>query len=275
MLRIVAIVAIRNEAAYIANCLRHLIRNEVDVAIIDNQSTDNSQSIYLATEFCSSLTAVRQLPFKGAFYLEQSLLAKQALIEELETDWVIHIDADEIMHSYREGETLRAAIERIDAAGYNAIEFNEFVFLPVDVPYRSNIQSWQPMLHYYFRRPPPPKMSAWRKDAHLTMAGGGHRLEGEALALAPEQLALRHYIVRSQEHAFIKYTTRIFPAEELQRRWHRDRHEQPMESFFFPAPEELCKLGHPGDRNLDRSKPRKRNYWQWRSSRKRALGNTR
>lgn len=260
-----AIIAIRNEAAYLANCLRHLIRNKVDVAIIDNQSTDDSQAIYHDSEFAGSLVAIRQLPFKGAFYLEQSLLAKQALINDLEADWILHVDADEIMHSYRDGETLRAAIECVDAAGYNAIEFNEFVFLPVEVPYRSNVQSWQPMLHYYFRGPPPRTMRAWRKDAHLTMAGGGHRLKGSALCLAPEQLALRHYIVRSQEHALVKYTTRIFPAEELQRLWHRDRHEQPVESFIFPAPEELCKLEYPGDRNLDRSRPRKRNYWQWRS----------
>jgi len=271
LLRIVAIVAIRNEAAYIANCLRHLIRNAVDVAIIDNESTDDSQSIYLASEFCSFLTEVRQLPFRGAFYLEQSLLAKQTLIEELETDWVIHIDADEIMHSYREGESLRAAIERIDAVGYNAIDFNEFVFLPVDVPYMSNIQGWQPMLHYYFLDPqwkkrPQRKMRAWRKDAHLTIAGGGHRLEGEELSLAPERLALRHYIVRSQEHAFVKYANRIFPAEELQRRWHLDRHEQPIESFLFPAPQELCKLEHSADRKLDRSKPRNKDYWLWASS---------
>lgn len=273
MLRIVAIVAIRNEAAYLANCLRYLTRNAIDVAIIDNESTDDSPSIYLATEFRSSLVAVRQLPFRGKFHLEQSLVAKQDVIEELETDWVIHIDADEIMHSYRDGETLRAAIERIDAAGYNAIDFNEFVFLPVDVPYMSNIQTWQPMLHYYFLEPqwkkrPQRKMRAWRKDADLTIAGGGHRLEGEKLSLAPERMALRHYIVRDQEHAFAKYTTRIFAPEELQRRWHLDRHEQPVESFLFPAPQELCKLPHPADRNLDRSRPRNKEYWRWESSKK-------
>ena len=146
MLRILAIVAIRNEAAYIANCLRHLIRNGVDVAVIDNESTDGSQSIYLSAEFSDSLKAVKHLPFKGAFHLEQALSAKQALIDELETDWVIHIDADEIMHSYREGETLRASIERVNSAGYNAIDFNEFVFLPVDFFYVPNVQSCQPML---------------------------------------------------------------------------------------------------------------------------------
>jgi glycosyltransferase involved in cell wall biosynthesis len=267
----VAIVAIRNEAAYIANCLRDMVRNGVDVAVIDNESTDGSRSIYLGAEFSDSLKAIRHLPFKGAFHLEQVLNAKQALIDELETDWVIHVDADEIMHSYREGETLRAAIERMDSAGYNAIDFNEFVFLPVDFPYVPNVQSCQPLLHYYFLDPqwkksPNRKMRAWRKDSRLTIAGGGHRLEGGALSLAPEQLAIRHYIFRSQGHAFAKYATRIFPADELQKRWHLDRHEQPVESFVFPPAGELCRLGHCADRNLDRSKPRKRNYWLWRDS---------
>ena len=32
------------------------------------------------------------------------------IIGELHTDWIVHLDADEVMHSYREGETLNEAL---------------------------------------------------------------------------------------------------------------------------------------------------------------------
>jgi len=42
------------------------------------------------------------------------------IIRKLHTDWVVHLDADEVMHSYRKGETLNEALSRLDAEGWNA-----------------------------------------------------------------------------------------------------------------------------------------------------------
>ena len=54
------------------------------------------------------------------------------IIDDIETDWVIHLDADEIMHTYRRGESLNEASHRLDAVGWNVANFDEFVFLPIE-----------------------------------------------------------------------------------------------------------------------------------------------
>lgn len=43
--RIVALLAIRNEALYLEKCLDHLYQQGIEVCIIDNGSTDNSLEI--------------------------------------------------------------------------------------------------------------------------------------------------------------------------------------------------------------------------------------
>jgi hypothetical protein len=52
-------------------------------------------------------------------------------------------------------------------------------------------------------------MRAWKKTAGLSMAdAGGHILSGPEIRLAPETMALRHYIFCDQHHAFNEYAER-------------------------------------------------------------------
>ena len=244
MADVTAVVAVRNEEAYLANCLRHLVRNGVAFAIIDHDSSDATPSVYRRAEFAANLVDVVRLPFTGAFSLTAQLRAKMAVVERLQTDWVIHADADEEMDSYRAGETLAGALRRIGAAGWNAVDFDEFVFMPVDHDYVSDTQLPQPMRYYYFFSPHVPRlMRAWRRDAALSMVEqGGHILTGESLRLAPERLALRHYVVRSRPHAFDKYTrARLRPAGDRARLAPRSRRGAAWRSRFPPAISSGCR----------------------------------
>ena len=261
---VTAILAIRNEEAYLANCLRHLVRNGVDFAIIDNGSSDGSAEIYRRREFAANLVDVQHLPFPGAFSLTDQLRRKMAVAETLHTGWVIHLDADEVMHSYRQEETLEQAISRVDAGGWNVVNFDEFVFLPVENDYVPEADGDQPLGLYYFFEPSSPRlMRAWRKTSGVSMVeSGGHSLCGPALRISPEHFALRHYIVRTQEHAFAKYTTRIFAPEDLAAGWHRLRTAQPREAFLLPSAGLLKRLADVGDHNLDRSDPWTAHYWR-------------
>jgi glycosyltransferase involved in cell wall biosynthesis len=263
-MQITAILAIRNEEAYIANCLRHLVQNAIDFVIIDNGSSDASSEIYRRTEFAANLVDVQDLPFTGVFSLSDQLRRKMEIIDRLRTDWIIHLDVDEVMHSYREGETLNEALSRFDADGWNAVNFDEFVFLPIDHDYLPDMVGHQPMSHYYFFQPYSPRlMRAWKKASGLSLVEqGGHLLTGSNIRLAPEHLALRHYIVRSQDHAFKKYTTRHFATEEVTRGWHADRLNPATEAFRFPAPATLRRLPCIGHRNLDRTHPWTAHYWK-------------
>ena len=264
-IKIVAVMAFRNEKAYLINALRHLVANDILFALLDNGSDDGARAICTDAEFASHLLGLDELPYYGTFDLHQQLEAKMALISRLDADWVIHLDADEIMHSCRPGESLRQAIQRIDGEGYNAIEFHEFVFLPIEDPYVLNAAGPQPSRSYYFFMPYYPRlMRAWKKTPDISMVShGGHILSGRGIKLCPEPLALRHYIVRDQAHAYAKYTERRFAASDIARGWHHNRIEQPVSQFLFPPADRLCWLERADSRIFDTSQPKKEHYWQW------------
>jgi len=265
LLRVVAIIAIHNERPYLANCLTHLVQNGVEYAIIDNGSTDGAENILSEPRFAAGLVAVQHLPFTGVFDLNAQLVAKQRLAATLDADWFIHLDADEIMHSYQEQESLKSAIVRLDAQGWQVINFDEFVFLPVDANYVTDCEGMQPLLHYYFFEPKRPRlMRAWKATNNLSNVGsGGHILTGADFRLAPEPLTLRHYIFRDQGHAFEKYRRRQYSQAEIARGWHYNRVGQPETKFTFPSPTALERITTRGERNLRRDNPRLEHYWQW------------
>jgi glycosyltransferase involved in cell wall biosynthesis len=263
-LQIVAVLAVRNEQDHLANSLRHLKANGIFYAILDNGSTDSSRAIIEQDEFRSHLVAIGDIPFGGVFDLTRQLDEKMKLINRLDADWVIHLDADEILQSYRDGESLHDAIARAEAAGFNAIDFNEFVFLPVLSSHEGDIHGPQRILTYYFFEPSAPRlMRAWKKSTKVEIAGGGHQLVGDGIRLSPEKMAMRHYIFRDQDHAFAKYTGRRFSPFDLARGMHSNRFGQIAESFRFPAVERLCRLANPQSRDFDRSRPTTRHFWQW------------
>jgi glycosyltransferase involved in cell wall biosynthesis len=261
---VTAVLCIRNEAVYLANCLRHLVRNGVRFAIIDHGSTDGSAEIYRHREFAAHLVAAIDLPFRGEFSLAEQLRQKLALVETIDSDWIIHLDADEVMHSDRPGETLREAVLRYDAEGWNVVNFDEFVFLPVEHDYERDAAGDQRMDLYYFFEPHSPRlMRAWRKAGRFSsVESGGHVLVGPDLRVAPNHLSLRHYIFRDQEHAATKYRDRTFAPGDTARGWHSNRINQRQASFAFPAPSALKRLAFPADRNLDRSEPWPCHYWE-------------
>jgi len=263
-MKITAILAIRNEEAYLANCLRHLVKNNIDFFIIDNESKDSSPEIYQRSEFSQNLVDVQIYPYRNSYPWVGLLQKKMEVAKSLHTDWIIHLDADEIMHSYNEGESLSEAIYRLDSYGWNVINFEEFVFLPIEENYLTDIKEYQPIKHYYFFAPTSPRcMRAWRKSNDLSMVdSGGHILKGENICLSPEHLVQRHYIVRNQEHAFTKYSSRVFAPEEIARGWHRARANQPEYTFLFPPSRLLKRLKKIDTHELDRSDPWSTHYWK-------------
>jgi glycosyltransferase involved in cell wall biosynthesis len=267
-IRVVAAIVVRNERAYLGNCLRHLIENEIDYVVVDNGSTDGTAELLRQPYFGAHLIDYRRHPYEGHFDWENLMRARQAAVDPVAADWILYVSADEIMHSYRDGETLKAAIARVDADGYDVIDFDEFVFLPVDQEYVSDHQGTQPLRHYYFFQPGQPRLMRARKKrlqvSHVKH--GGHVLSGEAFELAPESFALRHYIFRNQTHAFRKYTERKFKAEEVSRGWHSNRHAMPFENFAFPPEADLECLASPDARLLSRDRAHKKHYWQWQKA---------
>src|SRR5690348_16787952 len=104
MMRIVALLTVRNEELYLARCLEHLIANGVDVCVIDNGSTDATPRI--AAQFLGrGVIRIDTIPFTGAFAILPILQNEERLAAEIDADWFMHHDADEIRESPDAGTT--------------------------------------------------------------------------------------------------------------------------------------------------------------------------
>lgn len=260
----VALIACRNEALYLPHLLPGLLEQGIDVVLLDNDSTDNSCAI--ARSLASrDRVSIERVPWTGCVDHAAVLRAKQEVIKTLPHAWAINIDADEWLQSPVPGERLREGITRVDRLGYNAINFDEFVFLPDAKTVDEHYDFRNDNLDYYFFEPFPQRlMRAWRIDAGFSnLNSGGHKLEGSGLRLAPDHFILRHYIALSQRHIIKKYVGKIFARSGLDRGWHRNRVGLNREQLRLPGPENLRRLKRAEDKQFDRSRPYKKHYWQW------------
>jgi hypothetical protein len=255
---VTAIICVRNEEAYLRTTLSHLVRNSVRLMIIDNGSTDGTRRIL--DEFGASIDQHERLEWLGALDLVAILEVKARLAQRLREGWIIHQDADEILGSNLPHETLRGAIERIGATGANAINFEEFVFLPLCGISIAGTDFSSSLRHYYFHEPRKLRlMRAWRAESNLSQARGGHVVTGPGRHLHPENLVLRHYPFLNAEHARRKYQTRKFAERGVARGWHRNRMRIEPSDMEFPSAARL-KTWVPGQ-PLDTSDPWTCHYW--------------
>lgn len=264
--RICALITARNEAAYLRFLLPYLWREGVDVVLIDHQSADDTPR--LVAEFRPRpVVASLTLPYEGFFSLGQQLAAKRAALESLDHDWVVHQDADEILAHRDPGKGLRAAIEEAEAAGANAVNFEEFCFIPEPgVDYRGRDYPAE-MRRYYFFAPGACRLNrAWRRTAGFdNRFSMGHRLRGDDLRLHGQYHDLRHYIVLSQAHAWAKYLHRRFDPAEIAQGFHGNRLHLSREDLRLPVTAPwLHTLGSADSlQALARDRPVAKHFWHW------------
>lgn len=244
-MRIIALLAIRNEALYLERCLRHLSEQGLESYLIDNDSTDHSLEIARAW-LGRGLIGIESRPYPG-FYDWRGILERKAeLAAELGDHWYIHHDADEIRQSPVPGQTLAEAIADADAAGYDAIDFLEFVFTPTDRTQDARGTDYVAALPhaYYFQPNPLHRVNAWRHAGPVDLLSfGGHRAEFPGRRLSPEPLILRHYPFLSWEHLVSKYRhERRYSAYEVEQLgWHGKRAHFDPDTARLPDPEELIR----------------------------------
>ncbi|NLT07387.1 MAG: glycosyltransferase [Solirubrobacterales bacterium] len=222
-MRIVALLAVHNERRFIGACLEHLGRQGVDTYLIDNCSTDGTAEI--AQHFTGrGLIGYESFPREGGVYRWRALLErKEQLARELDADWFIHLDADEVRLPPAGFRTLADALEHVDRRGANAVDFKEFTFVPTREEPDHDHPGYADTLRTYYPFQPIPlhRLNAWRRtdDAELAWSGG-HRVRFDGLRVWPTPFTMRHYLFLSVPHAVEKYAERHFDAEELAAGWH-------------------------------------------------------
>ena len=269
MISICAVIGVRNEAHYLQILLPLLAGQGIDVFIVDHASTDGSHRLY--AELASRpVIGLGRLPYRGYFSLSEQLAAKREIYRQLQHDWVIHQDADEILEHAAPGLALRDAIEEAAAGSFNALNFDEFVFLPEPgADYRGRNYNRELRRYYYFAPHPNRLNRAWRRDLDFDhRQSGGHVLSGDRLSISPANHVLRHYIVLSEEHARQKYLHRSFSHEDRRGGWHGNRINFTEASLALPEESPLMfELDRWDSREFCRDQPTATHYWQWGSQR--------
>lgn len=225
-IRVVALLATHNEERFVGGCIEHLANQGVEVYLIDNGSTDETLNIaerYLG----QGLIEIESFPHDGLYRWHALLERKSQVAAHLESDWFLHVDADEFRLPPSSSTTLAAALEEVDRLGYNAVNFQEYTFVPTrERPDHDHPDFQRTMRWYYpFRSGDTHQLKAWKRQpapVDLT-ANAGHRVRFDGLRMFPSSFPMRHYLFLSVEHAVRKYVNRRYDEQELNRGWHGGR----------------------------------------------------
>lgn len=259
-MRVIAILAVYNEERFIRNCLNHLITQGVEVYIVDNESTDDTAN--LAEDYLGKgVIGIETLPRHGMYSWRPILQRKEQLASELEGDWFLHVDADEIRLPPYPHTTLLEALQQADTEGYNAVNFQEFTFTPTlespdhDHPdYISTLRWYYPFLPSF-----PHRLNAWKRQPSVDLAGsGGHKVKFPSLKMYPASFPMKHYLFLSVKHALKKYAHKIYDPKELAVGWHGGRARVSVDNIRLPSRQLLKE--YIDDRMLDAGNPRKKHY---------------
>ncbi len=244
--RVVALISSYNEEDIISQIIGHLVSNGVDVYLIDNRSTDNT--VEEATKWLGNgLIEIEEFPSSPPTNPHPSdkydwtgiLRRKEELAREISANWFIHHDADEIREGPWPGLSLKEAIQWVDAAGYNCVDFKVYNFPPTDDGFKRGDDPYRYFTHYedcpdYDRI----QVKCWKATTSPVslVNSGGHRVQFEDMRIFPIKFILRHYPIRGQAHGTKKVfeeRKKRFLDGERSKGWHVQYEQFRDESHIF------------------------------------------
>lgn len=262
-LSICAVIAARNEAIHLRRALSELDGQDIDVAVIDHGSADDTADVI--DEFRQRVVVRQWRPYSGEFSLSDQLAWKREIISRLRHDWVVHQDADESLGHSDSESSLRTAIEQASTEGFTVVDFNEFVFLPKPGSVGSPADFMDELHGYYFFQPASNRLNrAWKRTAEVGWDNsGGHRLVGPGYRCHPTRHELRHYMGMSEEHLQDKYGSRRFSEADLRSGWHGNRVGLDPSQLRVPGRARWLIPWNGGQAPLRTDMPVGKHYWQW------------
>jgi glycosyltransferase involved in cell wall biosynthesis len=259
-MRVVAVLTVRNEEIYLARCLQHLYEQGVETCLIDNGSSDHTKKIAESYKE-KGVFRIEALDYDGYYDLTKILTFAENLARDIIADWFMIHDADEVREAPAKYNNILTALKAVDSAGYNAVNFNEFVFLPTHQSESYiNADFVHDMQYYYYFQPKPlHRVNLWKHaDVAVDLvSSGGHQVNFEGMKICPQSFIMRHYISLSKAHAESKYANRSYAPEDLKKGWHVKRAAFDKTKLMLPDKKVMKKIPV-GSREFDISKPFKK-----------------
>ncbi len=215
--RVHAMMGSYNERDIVVAAVRHLRRQDVEVTVLDDWSTDGSWEL-LQDRFAGDpgVSCIRNREQPGTTFDWKKHLARKAEVGLASgADWLIHQDADELRESPWPGVSLRQSCWHAQTLGFNAIDHTVLDFRPVVEGFSEHQDPDLFFRHFEWGRRPGHflQVKVWRNEGQspgydLT---AGHSVDFPGLRISPYKHLLRHYSLRSQEQAIRKVVHERLP----------------------------------------------------------------
>lgn len=234
LVKTLAIVSCFNDEDIIRDSIEHLIKEDVDVYVVDNWSSDETWSLLkkLQEDFPARVIGIERFPSQApdSQYNWHGILNRKEVISKENAaryKWFIHYDSDEQRTSPWPNVSLGRAISFIDSLGYNAIDHTLIDFRPTRDGFDSDRKATDFFSHFEFNGLPSgfSQIKGWRGDTNIVdlKSSGGHSVEFEGRRTFPLKFLLSHYPLRSTSQAQKKiFRDRLkrYASEERTRGWH-------------------------------------------------------
>mgnify|MGYP001601357051 CR=1 FL=1 len=225
--KVVAIVFVYNEEDIIYESVKKLVKNGIDVYLIDNWSKDSTLKIVKKLDEEGLLIGWESFPESGptkTFDLYNQMKRLEELTKIIKADWFIHRDADEISEGPWSNLNLKESIYTVDQMGFNAVNNAVITFKPIDDNFQDNLD-----FEEYFRYFEMGKgwsdfhqIKAWKNlSIPISLAHvAGHEVHFEGMRVFPYKFLLKHYPIRGQRHGEKK----VF--RDRKARWNKEEREK-------------------------------------------------
>jgi hypothetical protein len=242
--KVVAIMTAYNEEDIIRNSIMKLYQQGIGVYVIDNWSVDSTGDIIDSLNKKGFLIGCEKFPPSGPseYYEWNQLLSRiEDLTRELDANWFIHHDVDEIRESPWKGMSLKKGIYIADLNGYNAIDHMVIDFKPTNSGFAESMNPEEYFKYFELSKLPGIfcQIKAW-KNLNIPVslaASGGHDVSFKDRKVYPYKFLIKHYPIRSQTHGEKKVFRDRQPRwnpEERKMGWHvhYDNYNQNMKGFI-------------------------------------------
>jgi hypothetical protein len=248
---VIAIVAAYNEADIIGQVVGYLIAQGIQVYFLDDGSTDGTVAaiepyVGRGVLCIERLTGAADNAAPRSFAWERILLRKTELARQLDADWFVHHDADEFREAPWAHASLLEGIRRVDALGFNAIDFSSLDFWPIDDTFQPG-DDVRAAFPFYSEHAPYDHLQirCWKKTDDIDLASsGGHEACFDGRRVFPLRFILRHYPIRGQRHGERKIFAerqKRFLDEERARGWHVQYDDVQKGGSFLRDPASLLR----------------------------------